>query len=137
VEVKALIIDDDPDILDVVSLCIELRWPGAIVLGAADGAAGLATFERESPDFVVLDLGLPDMDGLEVCARLRQRYSTPIIMLSVRDQFIDIARGLETGADDYVTKPFDQMELMARIQSVLRRRPEPQSSQPLVKAVHA
>ena len=118
---KALIIDDDPDVLDVVSLCVELRWPDATVLTAQDGATGLETFARESADVIILDLGLPDMDGLEVCKRLRQQGTVPIIMLTVRDQPNDIVRGLETGADDYITKPFNQMEFLARVQAVLRR----------------
>ncbi|MDP3061979.1 MAG: response regulator, partial [Chloroflexota bacterium] len=95
---KALIIDDDPDVLDVVSLCVELRWPDATVLTAQDGATGLETFAKESADVIILDLGLPDMDGLEVCKRLRQQGTVPIIMLTVRDQPNDIVRGLETGA---------------------------------------
>lgn len=118
---KALVVDDDPDILDVVSLCIELRWPDAIVLRSQDGVGGIAIFEREGADVVILDLGLPDMDGLDVCRKLRQFSSVPIIVLTVRDKPTDIVRGLETGADDYITKPFNQMEFLARVQAVLRR----------------
>lgn len=127
---KALIIDDDPDILEVVSLCFEVRWPDMTVLTAPDGATGLKTFEREGVDLVILDLGLPDMDGLEVCRAIRQKSNVFIIILTVRDQTGDIVRGLEAGADDYITKPFDQMELLARTRAVLRRGPqsaEPQS----------
>jgi two-component system, OmpR family, KDP operon response regulator KdpE len=119
---KVLIIDDDPDILDVVSLCFEVRWPDATVLIAADGATGLKTFEEEGADLVILDLGLPDMDGVEVGRRLQEISDDAlIIILSVRDQRRDIVRGLEMGTDDYITKPFDQMELLARAQAVLRR----------------
>jgi two-component system KDP operon response regulator KdpE len=118
---KALIVDDDPDIVEAVSLCFEVRWPEAIIVTAENGAKGLAKFRQESPDLVVLDLGLPDMDGLDVCKTIRGESETPIIILTVRDQRGDIVRGLELGADDYITKPFDQMELLARVRAVLRR----------------
>ena len=118
---KTLIIDDDPDILEAVSLCFEIRWPDTTVITADDGGSGLAKFREEGADIVVLDLGLPDMDGLDVCKQLREISEVPIIILTVRDQRKDIIRGLEMGADDYVTKPFDQMELLARARSVLRR----------------
>lgn len=118
---KTLIIDDDPDILEAVSLCFEIRWPDTTVITAGDGGTGLSKFRAEGADIVVLDLGLPDMDGLEVCKQLRELSEVPIIILTVRDQRKDIIRGLEMGADDYVTKPFDQMELLARARSVLRR----------------
>ena len=118
---KALIVDDDPDIREVVSLCFEVRWPGMTVLTAQDGSTGLKSFEREGADLVILDLGLPDMDGLDVCRKLREKSNVFIIMLTVRDQTGDIVRGLEAGADDYITKPFDQMELLARTNAVLRR----------------
>ncbi len=118
---KALIIDDDPDVLDVVSLCFEIRWPDATVLRAQDGARGIATLEKEGADIIILDLGLPDMDGLDVCKKVRQTNTVPIIILTVRDQSTDIVRGLEAGADDYITKPFNQMEFLARVQAVLRR----------------
>ena len=118
---KALIIDDDPDILEVVSLCFEIRWPDATVLKASDGESGFALFKKEGADIVILDLGLPDVDGLEICRRLREESDVLIIILTVRNQQKDIVRGLEMGADDYITKPFDQMEFMARTQAVLRR----------------
>lgn len=118
---KALIVDDDPDILEVVSLCFEIRWPDATVLKAQDGASGIEMFQKQGADIVILDLGLPDMDGLEVCRKLRESSNVLIIILTVRDQPKDIVRGLETGADDYITKPFNQLEFLARVQAVLRR----------------
>ena len=120
-KVKVLIIEDDPDVLDVISLCVELRWPDAVVWGAPDGATGLATVARENIDAVILDLGLPDVGGLEVCRKLRQESSVPIIMLTAQSQPTAIVRGLETGADAVVTKPFNHLELMARVQALLRR----------------
>lgn len=118
---KTLIIDDDPDILEAVALCFEIRWPDTVVITAADGSSGISQFRDQGADIVILDLGLPDMDGLEVCRQLRDLSEVPIIILTVRDQRKDIIRGLEMGADDYITKPFDQMELLARARSVLRR----------------
>ena len=118
---KTLIIDDDPDIAEAVALCFEIRWPETEVLKAGDGQTGLRMFQEQGADFVVLDLGLPDMDGLEVCRRLRAESDVAIVMLTVRDGRTDLIRGLESGADDYITKPFDQMELLARARSVLRR----------------
>lgn len=118
---RTLIIDDDADIAEAVALCFEVRWPDTVVVTASDGASGLQQFNNGGADIVILDLGLPDMEGLDVCRQLRAASDVPIIMLTVRDQRRDIVRGLEAGADDYITKPFDQMELLARVQSVLRR----------------
>ena len=118
---KTLIIDNDPDIAEAVSLCFEIRWPDTEVMLARDGDSGLRIFEEQGADFVILDLGLPDMDDIEVCRRIRETSDVAIVMLTVRDGRNDVIRGLESGADDYITKPFDQMELLARARSVLRR----------------
>ena len=118
---KVLCIDDAPDILDVLSLSLRMRWPDVDVLKAEDGPTALALFERESPDLLIVDLGLPGMDGYEVIRRVRLYSDVPIIILSVRDEEQDIVKGLELGADDYITKPFGHLQLLARIQAVLRR----------------
>lgn len=118
---KTLIIDDDPDVAEAVSLCFEIRWPDTQVLTARDGASGLRMFKEFGADFVVLDLGLPDMDGVDVCRELRMQSDVGIVMLTARDRRTDVIRGLESGADDFMTKPFDQMELLARARAVLRR----------------
>ncbi len=118
---KALIVDDDPDVAEGVALCFEIRWPGAQAVIAPDGESGLRAFREGGADIVVLDRHLPDMDGVEICRQLRERSNVPIIMLTVCDRPGDIVRGLESGADDYITKPFDQVEFMARASSVLRR----------------
>jgi len=118
---KVLVIDDDPDLVEVVRLCFELRWPDATVLSAGDGASGLELVEAESPDIIILDIGLPDMDGYEVCREIRRWSDVPIIMLTVRSEDTDIVKGLELGADEYITKPFSHIELLARVQAVLRR----------------
>ena len=100
---------------------IKIKWPDWEVLTAEGGPAGLALFDGESPDLVIVDLGMPEMDGYEVIRRLRRRSSVPIIILTVRDDEESMAKGFDVGADDYIVKPFGQMELTGRIQAVLRR----------------
>jgi two-component system OmpR family response regulator len=116
---KILLIDDDPHIRDIVRFALSRE--GFSVLEAEDGARGLAMAGAEAPDLVLLDVMMPEMDGTEVCRRLRQHGSTPIIFLSSRDDEIDRVLGLELGGDDYVTKPFSPRELVARVKAVLRR----------------
>jgi len=118
---KVLVIEDDPGIIEVVSLCFQLRWSGTNVISAANGHDGVALVETESPDVVILDIGLPDMDGYQVLKEIRRFSDVPVLMLTVRGEDTDIAKGLELGADDYITKPFSHIELIARVQAVLRR----------------
>jgi len=118
---KVVVVDDSPEIIEVVSLCFQLRWSGANLISASNGAKGLELIEAENPDMVILDIGLPDMDGFEVLREIRRFTQVPVIMLTVRSEDTDIAKGLELGADDYITKPFSHIELVARVQAVLRR----------------
>jgi two-component system response regulator VicR len=118
---KVVVIDDSPEIIEVVSLCFQLRWSNAELSSAPTGSAGLELIESESPDIVILDIGLPDMEGFEVLKEIRRFSQVPVIMLTVRAEDTDVARGLEMGADDYITKPFSHIELVARVQAVLRR----------------
>ena len=118
---KVLVIDDDPDIVEVVSLTFEMRWPDSTIVSAPDGDTGIQMVDTESPALVILDIGLPDMDGYTVCQEIRRFSDVPIIMVTVRDKEADIVKGLQLGADDYVAKPFRPIEFMARVQSVLRR----------------
>jgi DNA-binding response OmpR family regulator len=118
---KVLLVDDSPDIAETLSFILEVRWPGTQLVTATDGEEGVRKLEAERPDLVILDVGLPGANGYAVCQEIRQRSAVPIIMLTVRSQDVDIARGLESGADDFVTKPFSHLELMARIHAVLRR----------------
>ena len=118
---KVLVIEDDPGIVEVVSLCFQLRWSGTSLISAATGAKGVELVETESPDVVILDIGLPDMDGYQVLHDIRRFSDVPVIMLTVRSEDTHIAKGLELGADDYITKPFSHIELIARVQAVLRR----------------
>jgi DNA-binding response OmpR family regulator len=114
-----LVVDDEPNIADLVDLY--LAREGYRVLQAGTGAAGLEAVTTHRPRLVVLDVGLPDMDGLEVCKRLRQTSQIPVIFLTARDGEIDRVLGLELGGDDYLTKPFSPAELVARVKAVLRR----------------
>lgn len=116
---QILIIDDDPQIRSV--LRIALSTAGYDVAEAGDGAEGLAKARSGRADLIVLDIGLPEMDGLEVCRRLRAENETPILFLTARDDEIDRVLGLELGGDDYVTKPFSPRELVARIRAILKR----------------
>lgn len=116
---QILIIDDDPQIRDV--LRIALKQAGFAVREAGDGAEGLAKAQSGADDLIVLDIGLPEMDGLDLCRRLRAEKDTPVIFLTARDDEIDRVLGLELGGDDYVAKPFSPRELVARIRAVLKR----------------
>lgn len=114
-----LIVEDEESYRDALGFMLERE--GFEVLLAADGAEGLAQFDRHGADIVLLDLMMPGLSGTEVCRRLRQRSTVPIIMVTARDSEIDKVVGLELGADDYVTKPFSHRELLARVRAVLRR----------------
>lgn len=116
---KILIVDDDPRLRDLVRIAVERSGHTAIT--AADGQQALCHAAREGPDLIVLDVGLPEMDGFEVCRRIRSRSDVPILFLTARDDEIDRVLGLELGADDYVTKPFSPRELVARIRAILKR----------------
>jgi len=118
---KILIIEDNPEIVRTVTLCFQLRWQGATILAASEGLKGINTVQSESPDIVILDLGLPDMDGFEVLKQIRMFSVVPVVILTVREDELDKVRGLEEGADDYITKPFSPLDLLARAKAVLRR----------------
>jgi len=116
---KVLIVDDDRALADVVAFT--LRREGFQIVQAHDGEAALQRWNEELPDLVVLDVNLPRLDGFAVCQRIREQSDTPILLLTVRGEEDDVVRGLELGADDYVTKPFSPRQLVARAQAVLRR----------------
>src|SRR5581483_10223531 len=118
---KILIVDDDHDLLEAVGLGLQLQWQGIQVVTAMDGEAALTLFYDQLPDVVLLDVGLPLLDGFEVLRRIRAVSDTPVLMLTARGEELDKVRGLEIGADDYITKPFSPLELLARIKAVLRR----------------
>lgn len=118
---KFLVIDDNQEIFDAVSLCLSLRWPQAELINVAEGKRGIELVEEDSPDMVILDIGLPDIGGLEVLRSIRAFSDVPVVMLTARGQDVEIARFLEEGADDYVVKPFSHIELMGRVQAIFRR----------------
>jgi DNA-binding response OmpR family regulator len=114
-----LVVDDEPKIAALARDYLE--HAGFTVVTAADGRAALEALRRSRPDLVVLDLGLPELDGLDVTREIRRDSTTPIVMLTARDDELDKLLGLELGADDYLTKPFSPRELVARVKAVLRR----------------
>jgi DNA-binding response OmpR family regulator len=118
---RVLLVEDDEEIVDVLRRT--LRAEGYEVRSAGDGPEALEAFPEFAPDLLVLDLGLPGMDGMEVCDRIRETSEVPILMLTARADAEDRVSGLDSGADDYLTKPFDRAELLARIRALLRRTP--------------
>ncbi len=117
---RILLVDDDMDILRILE--DNLKLDGFEVTAASTGRAALKYFAQTEPDLVILDLTLPDIDGIQICLSFREKSDVPIIMLTARDRIPDKVLGLETGADDYMVKPFDYLELAARVKACLRRR---------------
>jgi len=124
-----LLVEDDSSIRETTALGLEAA--GFRVTGAADGREGLAEFRSRPYDLVVLDVMLPVLDGLEVCRQIRRESQIPILMLSARNDTVDVVVGLEVGADDYVTKPFELAELVARVRAAIRRAASSNESQAL------
>lgn len=114
-----LVVDDDPDILTILKDNLELD--GYMVYTATLGNDALSLVDETTPDLVVLDLMLPDLDGIQVCRKIREKHDLPIVLLTARDGLSDKVLGLDSGADDYIVKPFDYLELAARIKACLRR----------------
>lgn len=126
---KVLLIEDNQEVVDNLCLCLRLVWPQVNTIATAEAAKGIELVEAESPDIVILSLELPDMDGFDVLTQVRSFSDVPIIVLSVRQAETDKAKALETGADDYITKPFSPIDLLARVKAVLRRGGMPQLKQ--------
>jgi two-component system alkaline phosphatase synthesis response regulator PhoP len=128
---KILVVDDEANIIDLARMYLERD--GFRVCAASDGAQALSEIKQQKPDLIVLDIMLPEIDGFEVCQRVRADSEVPIIMLTARDDDVDKIVGLELGADDYMTKPFNPRELVARVKAILRRmdRTPPEDTTPL------
>ena len=122
---KVLIADDDRDFARVVTYTIGATWPDWQVTVAEDGRQALRAFAEERPDLVILDVSMPPPDGFEVCRRIREQSRVPILMLTARDTTLDEVQALDLGADDYLTKPFDHLTLLARLRALLRRAEAP------------
>ena len=118
---RVLVIDDAQELVEVVSICFEMRWPNSTILSAETAEEGIRQAQTANPDVIVLDIGLPDRDGFQVCREIRSFSDVPIVMLTVRSDDQDIVKGLEWGADDYITKPFSYIQFLARIQAIMRR----------------
>jgi two-component system KDP operon response regulator KdpE len=120
-ELIVVLIEDDAEIIEAVTLTFKIRWPQATFVSTDSGQEGIALVEKNNPDLVILDLGLPDTSGFNVLKEIRRFSHVPVIILTARGEETDIVRGLELGADEYIVKPFRQMELLARVKAVLRR----------------
>ena len=118
---KILVVEDAEEVVEAVELCCTIRWPDAEVISTDRGLAVPDLVETESPDIVILDLGLPDVDGLDVLQHLRKTSDVPVIILTARAGDSSKVKGLELGGDDYVVKPFSPAELLARMNAILRR----------------
>jgi two-component system KDP operon response regulator KdpE len=127
---KILVIDDEEMTVQLISILLERR--GYEVIKAYRAEDGLRKAYRTQPDLILLDIMMPDMDGWEVCRRLRELSDVPIIFLTAKDDVRDVVKGLEMGADDYIVKPYDNNELAARVKAHLRRAPKPAVSEELV-----
>ncbi len=130
---RILVVDDEPQVLEVLKLYLSRE--GFQVSAVPDGVAALAAFDAHQPDLVVLDLMLPQIDGLEVFRRLRAKRLAPVIMLTAKGEELDRILGLELGADDYIVKPFSPREVVARVKNVLRRAVPPEEEEVLEKPI--
>jgi two-component system, OmpR family, response regulator VicR len=128
---KILIIEDDQQIVEAITLAFQIRWPEAKLVSSQQGEKGIELVENEKPDIVILDLGLPDINGYDVLKQIRLFSDIPILILTARTEESDIVKGLEWGADDYMIKPFRQLELLSRIKALTRRKSNTDTESPL------
>jgi two-component system KDP operon response regulator KdpE len=118
---KVAIVEDEKSIIDAIKIAFKFRWPEVNLVAASTGHEGIYLVKKEQPDILILDINLPDISGFDVLKEIRSYSSVPVIILTVRSDDADILRGLETGADDYIIKPFNYLTLLARVKAVLRR----------------
>jgi len=126
---KLLLIEDDRGIIEAISLAFQVGWPEAEVVSTRLGEKGVELVESEAPDIVILDLGLPDINGFDVLRQIRLFSQVPIIILTVRSDESDVVKGLEWGANDYIIKPFRQLELLARVKALVRQQRSPEEEE--------
>ncbi|MFC2040694.1 response regulator transcription factor, partial [Chloroflexota bacterium] len=129
---KILMIEDNPEIVEVVSLTFMIRWPDVKLISTNLGEKGIEMVESEHPDVIILDLGLPDISGFDVLKQIRMFSEIPILILTARGDESDIVKGLEWGADEYIVKPFQQLEFMSRVKALTRRAFSTKSDAPLI-----
>jgi len=120
-QITVLLIEDDSEIVESVAVILQLRWPEANLLSTMRGEKGVELAQNESPDIIILDLGLPDIDGFQVLRKIRTFSDVPVVILTVMGEEMNKVRGLELGADDYIVKPFSPAEFLARVRAALRR----------------
>lgn len=129
---KVLVIEDNREIVEAISLAFQIRWPEVDFISTHLGEKGVAMVETEDPDIVILDLGLPDISGFDALKQIRLFSNIPVIILTVRAEEPDIVKGLEWGADDYIVKPFKQLELLARVKALMRRQASESDDEPII-----
>lgn len=118
---RVLVIEENQQLVRDLNLCLQVRYPQCTIVSVSEGAKGVEMVETESPDLVMIDSSLPDIDVLDLISKIREFSDVPLVVLSEAETDIDRARGLETGADEYITKPFSPIELLARVKALLRR----------------
>lgn len=123
---KVLVVEDSAEMVDTITLCFTIRWPDTKVIATNRGGEVAGLVASEAPDVVVLDLGLPDTDGLQVLGEVRKFSDVPVIIVTARGEEMARVKGLEMGADDYIVKPFSHTELLARVRAILRRSQKPE-----------
>lgn len=123
---KTLIVEDAEEVIETMTLLLRIRWPDCCILATQQGEAALRLLDTESPDLVILDLGLPDRPGLDVLREMREFSDTPIIVITANQGEVEMVKGLELGADDYILKPFSHTAFLARVKATLRRTHMPQ-----------
>jgi len=135
--VKVLVVEDAQEVVETIDLCFSIRWPDTKLMSTGEGKEAPQLVELETPDIVILDLGLPDVDGIEVLQEIRSFSNVPVLIVTARGEETDRVMGLEKGADDYIVKPFSHTELMARVQAILRRAhmPELRAAESVIAAV--
>ncbi len=130
---KILVIEDDKEIVDTITLSFMVGWPGVELVSTGEGLEGIEMVDSESPDLVILDIGLPDISGFEVLRQIRSFSNVPIVVLTAMTEESDVIKCLEWGADDFVSKPFSKMELLARVKTKTRRHFSDHEKAPLIR----